>query len=611
MKRILILLTLLALMTLLIACSGDIERALENNITSETELVVESTEELIEDEPEINMRPFVVGCTDFNGDFYKGWTNSSYDNDIISLVWGFGLMTDNSRGELISSPLVENLDVTDDLFEWTFTIVPGVSFHNGEALTVSDVKFTYEFYMNTEALNEAGASSLLGEYIESIEIDEDKNTITFRLKKVMFTMDYSIFYEVWILPEDTILEGAKATGQTSQQWVKSNISSPIGYGPYIFVEYKESEFVRLRVNPDYIDRPPAIQEIIVKVVPVETAFDQLVLGKVDLLDRSSYLKDEDNKDGRLTQNIYYRHGGGTMILHSDFEAFQLTEVRQAFAYVLNRTKIIELFLENQGLASQGPYSKNHWMMYDDDEMDMLGTDGVGRFESSLINYDILDAKGEFDESANIEKAHELLDLAVSKTHGQYIHLTKVDDTYKWKGEDLEIKVIYTSFWSDIYNLVWNENYISKLGFKVTLYGLDWPAMYSHWTGDTEDERQYHAFVGGMGYGVKSNPRESYSVMNIKEWGHPSDNSSRFTGGSSYTKEEWEELLIAIENCHPIDGLEAYKALWREFVVVINNEVPIIPVYSNRYSDVYDSNLENFETNALWSWTRAILDANWK
>ena len=562
----------------------------------------------------VEQRPFIAASAELTGDFHAGWTNSTYDKNIRQLVWAFGLIEDNVRGELVDSPLVEKKTVSDDLTEWTFEIKDGVTFHNGEELTVSDIKFTYEFYMDKEALMATGGTSSMADYVDAITINESKNTIVFKLKKVIFTTDMSVFYETWILPEDTITAGAAAAGQTVQEYVKANISNAIGYGPYQIVEYKDSEYVTLTAFPDYIGKAPAIKDLIVKYVPNETELDQLLQGEVDILPRSVEAeKIEAAKEAdHLQTNNYFRHGGGTMVLHTDYEAFALTEVRQAFAFVFNRPGVIDLFLGEYGIASQGPYSKNQWMMYDDDEMDMLGTAANSRFEDSLINYDILDANGKFDEDANIAKANELLDMAVAKSSGQYANLTGDSaGGYMWKGEPLEIKITYTAFWSDTYNLVWNADYLSKLSFDVTLHALDWPVMYGHWSGNSEEERQYHAFVGGMGYLIKSNPKESYSTERILPWGQSSDNGPRFTGGSTYTAAEWDQLLEDIENCHPVTGADEYRTLWREFVTTFNKELPIIPVYSNNYHDMYTADIENFTTNALWPWPRAILDANWK
>lgn len=559
-------------------------------------------------------RPFIAASAELTGDFHAGWSNSTYDKNIRQLVWAFGLMEDNRKGELIDSPMVENKTVSDDLTEWTFKIKDGITFHNGEEMTVSDIKFTYEFYMDKEALIATGATSNMSDYVDTITIDEATNTITFKLKKVIFTTDMSVFFETWILAEDTITAGALAAGQTVQEYVKANISDAIGYGPYKIVEYMEPEYVKLTRFDNYIGKTPAIKNIIVKYTPVETELDQLLQGEVDLLKRIVEAEkiDAAKEADFLTTNNYFRHGGGTMVLHTDYEAFALTEVRQAFAYVFNRPGVIDLFLGKYGIASQGPYSKNHWMMYDDDEMDLLGTSAVGRFESQLINYDILDENGKFDEEANIAKANELLDKAVARTDGEYANLTgNADGGYMWKGERLEIKITYTAFWSDTYNLVWNADYLSKLSFDVTLHALDWPVMYGHWIGDTTEERQYHAFVGGVGYLIKANPKADYGPDTIMPWGQSSNNGPRFTGGNTYTEAEWLQLMEDIENTHPITGADEYRTFWRQYVSAFNKEVPIIPIYSNNYHDLYTSDLENFNTNALWDWTRAILDANWK
>lgn len=559
-------------------------------------------------------RPFIANSGEITGDFHEGWGNAVYDKRVRQLVWAFGLMEDNIRGEIVDSPLVQQKTVSDDLTEWTFKITDGVIFHNGEELTVSDIKFTYEFYMDKEALSTTGASSDMADYVEAITIDESKGTITFKLKKVIFTTDMSVFYETWILAEDTITDGAAAAGLTIQEYVKANISDAIGYGPYKIVEYKDSEYVKLTRFDDYIGKAPAIKDIIVKYTPSETELDQLLQGEVDFLaqtaeaEKIEAAKEADN----LTTNNYYRHGGGTVVLHTDYEAFTLTEVRQAFAFVFNRPGVIDLFLGEYGIASQGPYSKNHWMMYDDDEMDMLGTAAVGRFEAEQINYDILDSEGKFDEAANIAKANELLDKAVNRTDGEYASLTGDSvNGYMWKGERLEIKITYTAFWSDTYNLIWNADYLSKLAFDVTLHSLDWPVMYGHWIGDTTEERQYHAFVGGISYVIKANPKSDYATDKVMPWGQPSNNGPRFTGGNTYTPAEWDQLLDDIENCHPVTGADDYRTEWRKYVSAFNAEVPIIPVYSNNYYDLYTSDLENFNTNALWAWPRAILDANWK
>ncbi len=558
-------------------------------------------------------KPIVVGSTEFNGDFYRGWTNSTYDNAVRTLVWRFGLLDQTMQGELIDSPLVAEKTVSDDLSKWTFKIVDNAKFHNGEALTASDVKFTYDFYMDKEALSATGGSSSLHDLIESVEVDDAANTVTFKIKKVIYTIDSDVF-TYFILPEETIKAGADKEGSTVQQYVKAHISEPIGYGPYQIDEYKEAQYIKLKAFDGYLGKAPEIKNVVIKVVPPATELDQLMQGEVDMLTLQVEAEkiDAAKADPNYTFNDYYRHGGGCITMHCDFGPTQLTEVRQAFAYVVNRPKIIELFLGKYGIASNGSYSKNHWMMYDDDEMDLVGTAAVGRFEASLTDYDILDADGNFDEDANIAKAQELLDKAAAKTEGAYAKLTgNAKDGYMWDGAPLEIKLTYDPFWSDTYNMIFNDAYVAKLGFKVSLTGLDFPVEYAHWTGNTEEERMYHAFVGGEGYALKANPRNDFHTDKILPWGQPSDNGPRFSGGSSYTPEEWNALLERIQSASPLTGKDEYRKNWREFVRVSNKEVFRIPVYSNNYYDLYTVQLENFKTNAVYDWSLALPLANWK
>ncbi len=566
---------------------------------------------------ETDERVFIAATAELTGDFYTGWGNSSYDADVRDLVWGYGLLTSNPSGEVIDSPLVAEKTVSDDLSTWTFKLKEGITFHNGEKLTASDVKFTYDFYMNSIALGNTGGSSNLGQYVSSVSVD-DELTVTFVLKKVIYTTDTSVFFE-FILAEDTIKEGTAADEEVTnvQEYVRKNRTMPIGYGAYKVVEYKDTEYVTLEAFEDYIGNwqgaQPGIKNLIVKFTPSETELDQLLAGEVDLLQRTveDVKIDAVKQNAEFTYNDYYRHGGGTVVLHTDYEAFQLTEVRQAFAYVLNRPKIIELFLGEYGISSQGPYSKNMWMMFDDDEMENVGTNFVSDFEASLIDYDILGADGKFDEAANVAKAQELLDAAVAKTTGEYAKLTgNATSGYMWDGEALDIKVAYTAFWDATYQLIFNDTYTSTFGFDITLVSLDWPVMYGHWIGDTEEARQYHAFVGGTGYALKQNPNEEYASNKVMPWGQPSDNGSRFTGGSAMTAEDWDALLVKIENAHPVTGADQYRTDWRQVVEVFNSQVPIVPVYSNNYHDLYTAKVENFTTNALWGWAMAITDATW-
>ena len=561
---------------------------------------------------------FVMGSSNFNGDFYEGWTNSAYDANIRRLVWGGGLLSPTDKGELTLASFVESKTLSksdpskenDDI--WTFKIKDGMKFSNGDPLTAKDVKFTYDFYMDKEALSDTGAVTSLPEYIDRVELDEANNSVTFYLKKVLYTIDNTVFGEtMYILDSTDVLAGSEKAGVTPQQWVKANMSTPIGYGPYKIDEYIESQYVKLSINENYQGNfegdKPSIDHLIVQNVPEETKITQLVSGEIDGL---VHLGKEENVDAVLAEtstlstNNYFRHGGGQITFHNDFGPVQLPEVRKAFAYEFDRIKFRNIFLGKYGISSNAPYSRNMWMMYEDGEK--LGTEG--KFEKSLTSYDILDADGNWDEEANLKEAHKLLDQAAAKTEGLYAKLTKdANGTYLWEGKELTLNLAITSFWTDAINLTLTKEVQDKFGMQINVDSMDWSIMANNLYGNAPlSERKYHMFTGGTSYVLKANPFADWSKTKILPYGKgSSSNTTRYIGD--------EDLLIAIRDANPStdEGTANYKKNWRKWIVGVNKELPSLPLYSNNYYDAYINKVENFETNALWQWPYAIVKADFK
>ena len=64
-----------------------------------------------------------------------------------------------------SLELAKSVDVSDDGTVWTFTLWDGITWHDGEPLTASDVAFTYNLYQNNPGLSiPAGLHRLFREH---------------------------------------------------------------------------------------------------------------------------------------------------------------------------------------------------------------------------------------------------------------------------------------------------------------------------------------------------------------------------------------------------------------------------------------------------------------
>ncbi|WP_028856496.1 ABC transporter substrate-binding protein [Psychrilyobacter atlanticus] len=560
---------------------------------------------------------FIMGSANFNGDFYYGWTNSAYDGYIRKLIWGGGLLSPTDKGELVIASFVEKKETyksdpkkkSDDV--WKFEIKNGMTFSNGDPLTAKDVKFTYDFYMDKEALNATGGTSGLSEYIDRVELDEAKNSVTFYLKNPMYTVGSSIFFENQsILDSTMILAGVEKTGLSPQQWVKANISTPIGYGPYKIEKYVESQYVKLGINENYQGNfegdKASIDYLIIQNIPSETQITQLITGEVDGLVN---LGNEEDIEAilatpTLSTNNYLRNGGGQFTFHTDFGPMQLPEVRKAFAYEFNRVKFRDIFLGKYAISSNAPYSRNLWMMYDKGEN--LGTEG--KFEKSLTNYDIINADGNWDKEANLRIAHKLLDQAATRTDEAYAKLTKDGNgAYLWDGKQITLNIATTPVWVDSLNLTLTKNIQDEFGIFVNIDSMDWSVLSKNLDGVIPlSERKYHAFTLGDSYGIQYDPYPSWSGTRVLPYGKGAS-----TNGSRYRSNE--ELLNSIRFSNPstTEGKTMYKANWRKWIVEVNHSLPILPLYSNNFYDAYTNKVVDFKTNALWEWPYAIVKAKFK
>src|SRR5258708_7450332 len=120
-------------------------------------------------------------------------------------------------GDPMAPCLAESWTMTPDGLSYSFTLRKGVLFHNGEALTAEDVKFSLERYR--------GASSkTLKERVAGVDI-HDPQRLTIRLHEPW--PDFLTFYASatgagWIVPK-------KYVQQVGEDGFKK---APIGAGPY-------------------------------------------------------------------------------------------------------------------------------------------------------------------------------------------------------------------------------------------------------------------------------------------------------------------------------------------------------------------------------------------
>ena len=177
----------------------------------------------------------------------------------------------NYRETLFDHPgLAERYEFAPDAKSATFWLRPGIKFHNGEPVTVEDVKFSFESYRGAKA-------DVLKTKTERLEII-DARTVRFHFKEPF--LDFPMIFGTsnvsgagWIVP-------AKYYQQVGPDGFKQK---PIGAGPYKLVHQEPGTKLEFEAFEDYY-RPVHVKQLVMIAVPEGTTrVAMLERGEADMM----------------------------------------------------------------------------------------------------------------------------------------------------------------------------------------------------------------------------------------------------------------------------------------------------------------------------------------
>src|SRR5262245_28032433 len=173
-----------------------------------------------------------------------------------------------SPGQPMSPSLAESWSTSPDGLVYEFVLRKGVKFHNGDPVTVEDVKFSFERYRGN-------AHKMLRDRVAGIEIP-DPGRIRFRLKQPW--PDFLTFYSSaagagWVVPKKYI----EKVGDDGFR------KAPIGAGPYRFVSFTPGVELVLEAFDGYWRKTPVVKRLVFRSIPDEsTRLAALKRGEIDI-----------------------------------------------------------------------------------------------------------------------------------------------------------------------------------------------------------------------------------------------------------------------------------------------------------------------------------------
>ena len=318
MKRALLLLTVVALLsTLLCACgegtkpgNSDPVPAVSGELPSDGNSV---TVGIAQDLDSLDPHKAVnAGTSEVLFNLFEGLMKASPDGGVIPAVASDYVMSEDGK-------------------VYTFTLREGVKFHNGNEVTLEDVLYSLERCAGSE--NDGVPLIAAFSNVSDIYVGSD-NTVVVELKEP--SLEFINSMTAAIIPANT---------------GDSQATAPVGTGPFKFVSYSpQSSMVMVRFE-DYWGTAPHLDKVTFKII---TEVNTLVMGlKGGTLDMVIHMPNTMAAEVRsgftvLEDTMKLVHA---LYINNTVKPFDDVRVRQAMYYAINVPEIIDFVCDGAGVPT--------------------------------------------------------------------------------------------------------------------------------------------------------------------------------------------------------------------------------------------------------------------
>ena len=338
-----------------------------------------------------------------------------------------GLVLFNEDGEIVPG-LAEIWQISDDGLEYTFHLRDDVTFHNGKHFSSEDVAYSYGLLSGLTT-----GSPLSSRFSTITEIDTpDDYTVIIRLASAN-----AAFLEatrIAVIPSGYI----------------DSATSPVGTGPYKFVEYVPGQRIVLEKNDLYYDssREGKIERAEVYIMTDESAIvTALQSGQLDMAQVTGM-------DAEILERDFTIHSNPQNMvclfaLNNAIPPFNDIRVRQAINYAVNKEDIINGAFDGYATRLDSNFSPVMGLYYNSDV-------------ENYYPYDPAKAK-ELLAEAGYERGFSFT-ITVPANYQQHVSTAQIiAEELKAVGIDARLQLVEWGSWlEDVYT---NGNY------ETTVIGL--------------------------------------------------------------------------------------------------------------------------------------------
>jgi peptide/nickel transport system substrate-binding protein len=260
------------------------------------------------------------------------------------------LIRADADGQLHPS-LAESWTISDDGKTYTFNLRQDVKFHNGDPFGAADVKYSFERAMASPYCLEAT------EPMESVEVVDDY-TVAVKLR-FSYPPQLNFFSTTYLSVINKNVVEARG-GDFSIN------PAGAGTGAYQFSEWKKGVSVTMTANEYYFGGKPAIDTVVYRVIPEESAGAIAVeSGDVDIFLQPSTvdvpnLRNNPNLTVYEAESYYCEY----LAINMNIAPFDQLDVRRALSMAIDKNDIILAAVDGIGGAATGTVVSSRSFGYD-------------------------------------------------------------------------------------------------------------------------------------------------------------------------------------------------------------------------------------------------------
>ena len=602
----------------------------------------------------IQDRLTVGNTTPMHGKFFtEMWEDVTSDGDVRSLIHGYNLiMWDGENGVFTHDPSVVNAigirDNENGDRTYLIALQDNLYYSDGTKITAWDYAFSFLLSIAPEIDEIGGHSSkkdfLFGykeymdgtvNYLAGVQVlEEDQLMITLSHEYLPF------FFEIGLLscspyPISVIAPGVMVDDEGYGVFLKNedpSVTEPVftadllretilnpetGYqmhpsvscGPYM-LESWDGTTANFVINPWYKGnhdgKMPLIPHITYTLAENDTMAEKLANGDFDLLNKVTRASTVSDALKLISQGYkmanYPRTGISFVAFNGANPALQSQTVRQAMAWCMDRDELIGRYTGYYGLRVDSYYGLGQWMYAivngtsaapidpPEDENDAAAQ---AAYEKELEQWDALNLDKLTVYLLDTNAANTLLDQDGWILNADNVREKVIDD----KIVTLEFKLIYPqgNNINESLQELWVPN-LEEVGIRLTMEAVPMQELVERYIQPGEWDADL-VFLA----------RNFEGVYDPSGYFLTDENGAHAWFSTMIVDEEMYEDTVAMRQTEPGEVLE-YVTEWITFMERFNETLPMIPVYSNVYFDIYSPLLQEYYISQNESWGQAIIGA---